>query len=150
MNDRFMRGFLSGLVAGIAMDAIDLTLFWLKIDTVRFLDYASVISFEKKASGPLEVILALVIELVFKASLGALFVYIIPNLKSKYLIIKGGLFGVATWFSIYAVILLTKATKFPKLDVGGSLSQLANSLIYGIVLSIMLIWLNNRNDVEVK
>ena len=150
MDDRFMRGFLSGLVAGIVMDAIDLTLYWLKIDTFRFLDYSAVISFEKIASGPIEVIFALIIELVFKAGLGVLFVLIVPKLKSNYLIIKGALFGVATWFVIYAIIVLTKAPKFPKLDVAGSFSQLANSLVYGIVLSMMLIWFKHRDDIEIK
>ena len=142
--DRFIRGLLAGIIAGIAMDTIDLIGYWLKLDQARYLDFAAVIAFGKTASSWMETILSLIIELMFKGLLGVLFVFLIPKIKSKYLIIKAILFGTTTWFIIYSIIVLSKATKFPKVDAGVALSHLINSSVFGIVLTLTLYWIEKK------
>lgn len=144
MGDRFVRGLIAGFAAGVAMDALDLIAYWLKYDTTRYLDFAAVIAFGKNATNTVEVLVALLIELMFKAGLGVLFVFVVPKVKSKYLVVKAVFFGISNWFVIYSVIILFKATKFPKVDLGVTVSHLINSSVYGIVLALILYLMEDK------
>lgn len=139
-----MRGLIAGLIAGVATDAVDLLGYWLKLDESRYLDFAAVIAFGQQASNWLEATVALIIELGFKAGLGILFVFLIPIIKSKYLLIKTVFLGIMTWFAIYSIILLSKVKEFPHLDFNSALLHIISSGTYGLVLGLTLNWLENK------
>lgn len=93
---------------------------------------------------------ALIIELGFKAGLGILFVFLIPTIKSKYLLIKTVFFGIMTWFAIYSIILLSKVKEFPHLDFNAALLHIVSSGTYGLVLGLALNWLDNKYRIKVS
>lgn len=145
MGDRIINGFIAGVTAGIAMDIFDLFVYITKIDDVRYLDFIAVLAFGHYAKTTGEFITALLLELGFKGGLGILFVNWIPKIKSKYLYFKANLYAILIWFIVYSIIVISKATQFPSTDLVDTLSHITSCIIYGTVLSFMLIRLMNRN-----
>lgn len=143
MRDRFVNGLIAGAIAGLVMDIIDLIGYVLKIDNVRYLDFAAIIAFGKTASNFGEFIIGLLVALGFQAILGSIFAFLILNIKSKYIYIKGIVFGISVWFIIYSLIIMFKATQFPKADLSDAISHIINTAAYGVVLAFMLLRIND-------
>lgn len=144
MHDRFVNGLIAGAIAGLIMDGIDLLGYALKLDDVRYLDFAAIIAFGKTASNLGEFMVGIFVELCFKAIVGGIFAMLILNIKSKYLYLKGIIFGVTVWFFVYAIITVFKATEFPKPNLSDAISHIINTSVYGIVLAFCLIKLNRE------
>ena len=84
IEDRFTRGFLAGLTAGLAMNIfslISLTLGWVEI---TFLDWAGVFIFGRQPAGVPENAVALGGQLFFAAMNGVFFAYLRLRLTASY------------------------------------------------------------------
>lgn len=108
---------IARLIAGITAEAVDLASCLLKLDESGYLDFAAALAFGKHAENCFGALVALLIELVIKAGLNILFVFFIPSIKSKYLIIKGTFLGLINWFIIYAIFSIPKIKEFPHLSL---------------------------------
>ncbi len=150
MQDRFVRGYLAGAVAGVIMAVLDLIPFMLGITKVRYLDMAAVVIWGDFPKATWEEIFAQVLHIAVAGLFGIAFAYLLPRLESKYLLLKGSTYGAATWFimhtsgSFFHVPILEKST--PET----TLSHLVTATIYGLVLASVLAWLENYVKSEQK
>jgi hypothetical protein len=135
MKDRVVAGFISGLAAGVAMNAVDWISYVLKLYDERLLDWAAVVTFGRLPNNLAEVIFAQAGQIVFSGFLGILFAFIIPKLRSGNYLIKGWIYGVVVNQSLYAFAI---AFKLPDLTVHtfyATVSHLISASVYGLVLT---------------
>lgn len=142
MKDRVVSGFISGLVAGVAMNVVDWIGYGLGLYDERLLDWAAVITIGRLPKNTVEVIFAQAEQIVFSGFLGILFACILPKIKSGNYMLKGWMYGVVANESIYA---LGIAFKLPNLTIHtfyATVSHLISASVYGLVLAYVLKKLN--------
>lgn len=144
MRDRFTRGFIAGLAAGIVMNIFSFLSFALNWVEVRFLDWAGMFIFGRQPEGVVEVTLSLTGQLFFTALLGVIFAYLVSITSSKNYIFKGLTFGLAVWFSTYAIAILFRVPTLTRFGVDTVTSNIVGALLYGLVLALMQKWLEER------
>lgn len=144
LRDRMVRGMVAGFVAGIAMNIIDLALYYLGISKLRYLDWAAFIIYYTKPVNLVEAIFAQFAQLIFITFLGAVFAYLILFIKSQNILLRGLTFGLATWFLLYAISMLFKMEQTIPLRFGTAFSDFISSAVYGLVLAKTLSYLDKR------
>jgi len=144
LEDRVTRGFLAGLAAGVAMNALNLASYYAGFAEIRYLDWASEILFGYMPRNFFEAVFAQVTQIIFVGILGILFAALIPRVGSRSLYLKGWLFGSAVWFCLYGLTLLFKHKQTIPIDVQTAASDLAGASVYGLVLAWVLKFLDER------
>ena len=144
MNDRFTRGLMAGLIAWIPTGIFNYLAFHFKFSTLVYSDFAAVFMYGRKSLNLSEALFSLVATAGFIATLGAIFAYLVKGITSKYLWLKGLLYGEALWFIIYAITVLFKVPQIEKIPFKTALSNSIGSLIWGLLLAYSLSWLNQR------
>lgn len=135
MKDRVVTGFISGLVAGVAMNIIDWIGYFLELYDERLLDWSAVVTYGRMPNNIEEVIFAQALQIFFSGFLGLLFAYIIPILRSGNYLLKGWVYGVVVNQSLYALAI---AFKLPDLTVHtfyATVSHIISASVYGLVLT---------------
>ena len=150
LTDRLTRGFLAGVVGGILMDIISYISLKLNIANFHHTDWPALILFGQQSANTVEVIFAMIIQLIFVGSLGILFTYLLTTLfSSKNHLFKGWLFGVMSWFLIYVIASLAKFPELTPLDTGTAITDFVIASVYGMVLAETIRWLENRTFKEI-
>jgi hypothetical protein len=142
MDDRFTEGFIAGGVAGIVQILIDLFI----IDVFHFgkfhlFDYAAVLIYGKHPSFWFETILAQITYLAFTCIIGIIFAYLILFIGSKYYLLKGWFFAIATWFFVFAIGTMYRIPILEKNTWQDATNNFFNTSIFGIVMAIALKYL---------
>lgn len=110
----------------------------------RLLDWASVLTFGQLPSTLFEVIFAQVNQLAFSGFVGIVFAYILLKLTSGHDLFKGWLYGLMTWFFIYAASIIVEMPYMEKHSAITSFLHAVSSSAYGITLALTLRWLEQR------
>lgn len=138
MNDRISAGFLSGVVAGIAMNIVDWLGFVAGFYQERLLDWAAIVILGQLPQTIVATVFAQLGQLFFAGFLGIIFAASLLKLTSGNYLLKGWLYGVLVWFAIYAV---SSAMRLPTLathSVAAAISHFLSASLYGLVLARML------------
>ncbi|TYO93901.1 hypothetical protein [Desulfallas thermosapovorans] len=143
-NDRLARGLIAGLAGGVIMNIINLTSYYLNIAELRFLDWASLVIYGTKPYSVLEAIFAQMAQLVFVGLLGIILAYLIPVVTSKNYLLRGWLYGVLIWFSLYGLSYLFKIQATIPLRLDSVLTDLIAASAFGLV-TVEILW---RLDVD--
>lgn len=138
MKDRFTRGFIAGVIAGLISAAWNLGVYFLNLSTLRFLDFAAVLTYGRKTRVIWESVFSFVTTFFVFGALGIVFIYLITLITSENLMFKSFLFGVSAWFSFYAITLLFKIPELSRVSFLTTLSNFIGAAIYGIVLGYVL------------
>ena len=144
LEDRFIRGFIAGISAGIVMDILEYLSFILKITELSYWEWASVLIFGYRATALTEVFLALMLQIFFSGVVGILFAYFVPLVTSRYYLMKGALFSIFICFLSNAVIYMFKVTPLAPVKADTVFSNIVTVAIYGLVLAQMLRWMDNK------
>lgn len=148
ITDRFTRGLLAGIIAGIITKAYDILAYYLNFSTFRWLDVAGIITYGRKPLSTVEAIFATLSTWFFHALLGVIFVYLIQRLfSSDNLFLKGWFYGVTCWFLIYALIIIFKVPEFSIIPLKTSVSNFIGASIWGLVLAAVLQRLEKPSDI---
>ena len=149
MEDRFLIGFISGLIGGISADLINIALNIIKFSKLRLLDFSAVFILGKEPRGVLEIIFGLLLHFGFSGVLGAIFAYLVNHhiLTRRYLWIKGGLLGIGAWFIINVLSTLYKVKRVAVISVESALTLAGTSLLMGIVMALIFEWLMRKQRV---
>src|SRR6056297_2161111 len=92
--DRTFKGLIAGTISAVIMNAINLIFFYIfNLTEVRFLDWASIIMLGGRPTTLLAAIYALIIHILWTGSLVVIFTYLIPQITSQGVLIKGGLYA---------------------------------------------------------
>ena len=150
IRDRFTRGFLAGFIAAVVMNIFSffsISLNWVEI---AFLDWAGVFIFGRQPAGAMEISVSLGGQLFFAAIAGSIFAYLLPLTTSRNYIFKGLVYGLIVWFVSYAVSIMFRVPELIRFNLDTVTSNAVGSLIYGLVLSITLKWLNDRAKTKIE
>jgi hypothetical protein len=145
LEDRLTRGFVAGLIGGLAMNLLNLlSVFVFHFAKCLYLDWAAAMLYGNKAASFIEGIIAIIAQVVFTGFLSIGFAHLIPAVTSRNLWIKGWLFGILSWFFIYAVFILYKVPEFGHRSVESVISNFVTASVYGIIQAEALLYLEKR------
>lgn len=143
--DRFSRGFLAGVVGGVAMNIWSFIAYYvLNLPIIRFLDWSSIILFGDLPSTLWQGNYALMIQIIWSGFLGILLSLVFPHMGSKNYLIKGALFGLIIGFVIYAFPVLFKMPYLYKSKLETVISNHIGGIIWGLVTAQTLKWLDRK------
>lgn len=144
MHDKFVRGYIAGLLASFVMMAINLVSFSLGIAKVRYLDVSAVILWGDMPKSLWEAVFAQLIAMFFCGLIGISFAYLLPKLGTNYRGLKGATYTAAFLFILYAMGMFFKVPLLEKAAPETCLSNLVSSSIFGLVLDRILQWEEKR------
>ena len=144
LRDRLARGFVAGLIAGVAMNVLSHIFFNLGWAELRFLDWAGVMIYGYRPETFSEAAFAQLAQLIFVGVLGVIFAYLIPLLTSRNYHLRGWLFSSLIWFSLYGITLLFDVKTTIPLNVGTAVSDLIGASVYGLTLAEVLRLLDHK------
>lgn len=138
-EDTFIRGCISGLLAGMVKNFLDFCLISLKIKSASFWKIASVIIFTNPPHGFIGNMVAVVVELIFCSFIGVVYTIIRTNLKTRYPVVMGMFYGAIIWFFIKTSFLLFHVSEFRKdlTFIVNPISHLLLSILYGAILAYL-------------
>ncbi|MGE5550948.1 MAG: DUF6789 family protein [Bacteroidota bacterium] len=147
IDDRFTKGMIAGTVAGLVLAAENLSSYYLFHFTKRrALDFASILIYGHTPHGLWESLFAELAVFVFTAVLGIIFAFLVPGITSKNYLLKGWMFSVFLWFSIYVIGTLYKTPIISKIDLPTAASNFISTSIFGVVLAYVLRLLDKRTE----
>jgi len=147
LQDRTTKGFIAGVIGGIAMNIVSYISYYLNIANLRFVDWPSIFVTGQSATNALLVLFSLLVQLIFAGFLGIVFAYLISKLVTSInYVFKGLLFGVLSWFAIYSLTYIANVPKLTPLTMGTAVTDFMGALVFGFVLAETL----NRFDTREK
>lgn len=141
MQDRFVSGFLSGLIAFLITTPISLILVHYKLVSRSFSDFAVMLTLQRFPETLAEILFGTLVEAMTSAVWGIIFAYIVLFIGSKYLWFKGFVYAGAFWYIYVLTIFFLKEMNF------NVQTALLNGLLagfWGIVMAKAFGWLQTR------
>jgi hypothetical protein len=149
MKDKFMRGMIAGVLAGVVCNAFSYFSFHvLRFAALRYVDFASVVIYGRKLQQPLALVMAQLFQLGFSGFLGVLYAYLLPLMSTQYYRSKGIFYGVAVWGISYGVAHLYKLPELTITPVNTAISNNISAFIFGWVLAETYRWLMGHDGLE--
>lgn len=152
MKDRFINGFLSGIMAGIIV-LLALCLpakYLLRITDRIFMDYGMMLvmfTHTNATKGVLAYIVGILAHLGVSTICGISFAYLIKQTTNKYFLSKGAIFGSIVWFILSSIGTIYRLPLFTKIPPNDALVALFISIIWGIITAFTLSTLEKREKV---
>lgn len=147
--DRFVSGWFSGLVAGIAMNIWSfISSHLLSFTKFRIVDWTGGMIYGKLPESALEVIVALALNLLFAGFLGSVFAMIIFYIGSDFLYLKGVIIAAIFTFIFLTVPTLFQEPTFKSLDVNSVISNYLGSFLWGLTVSVMLKFIDKKQYIK--
>ena len=145
LDDRFTRGLLAGVLGGIpALVWGLLSKYVLRFTDMLFLEFAAILVYGKPAVTLADRVFAQVVVFAFYGICGILFVFLVPYITSKNLVLKGFIWGAFIWFFSYMVTFLFKVPGLLNMNLSTSVSQLIGGVVWGVFLAIVLQYFDKR------
>lgn len=139
MTDRFTKGFIAGVIAGLTMNIWSWAVGSMKLTTLRMADWAGLILYgHRPPFDTTEFMIAQIAQLFFCGALGVFFAYFITWVKSRNIYLKGLLFSFMNWFACYSVATLYKVDGVIPIPVQTVVSNLIGATIFGLALAAAL------------
>lgn len=142
--DRFTRGLLAGIVAGIPMNIWSLAAYYTDLSNQRLLDWGSIMVFGHYPQNIIQLIVGQISQLLWVGFLGVLFSFLVPIVTSQFFLLKGIFYGFITGFIIESIPFLLQTKYLAVTSTGTSLSNAISSFIWGATLAIVLRLLNKE------
>jgi hypothetical protein len=133
-KDRLIIGIQAGGIATAFKELGGLISLWIGAEHTYW-DYAAVLLLGRHAKTPGEYAFAVIIQIIFSATLAAGYAYREDRFPTNYPLIKGGMFGGGIWLVIQTVILLFKIQPLQSHTLKGSVAEFVTAIVFGIVVS---------------
>ncbi|MEJ6949854.1 hypothetical protein [Natronospora cellulosivora (SeqCode)] len=141
MQDRFVNGFLSGIIAFLITTPISFILVHYELVSRSFADFAAILSLQRFPETLAEILFGILVEAMTSAVWAVIFAYIVLFIGSKHLWFKGFVYAGSFWYIYVLMIFFLKEVEF-NVQTG-----LLNGLLagfWGIVMAIAFGWLQTR------
>jgi uncharacterized membrane protein len=143
--DRFTRGFIAGVIGGVAMNLWNLVvLFLINWDVITYIEWAGIMIFGSLPRSHAEGLIALLMQISFVGVLGISFAFLIPHVTSQAYLFKGVVYGVAVGFFIYAIPTLFQVPVLKETSLATVISDIVGASVWGLVMAKTLHWLDKR------
>lgn len=142
--DRYHRGLVAGMIAGIPMNIWDLISYhYLYFSKLRYLDWSSVTIFGHLPKSNAEIAFALASHFFWVGFLGMIFAFLMgEKITSRKYWLKGLEYGYIVGFLIYAAGIAFKMPEITMRTAGTAVSQFIGGSIWGLTLAFVLAWLD--------
>ncbi len=152
MKDKFLVGFIAGVIGAIVTAIVSVPLYMLKLNKLLLLDYANILISGKKTQSAIGYIFGTLIHWGFSGAAGVLFAYLVNHklLTNKNLWIKGWTFGLGLWFIINIITTIFNVEGLTVIPVGTAIINALASSLFGIVMALMFNWLNNMKNAKIR
>jgi len=148
LQDITTKGFIAGVIAGVAMNIVSFISYYLNIANLRFLDWPSIFITGHSVTNALTAMFFFLVQLIFVGFLGIVYAYLIYKLvTSTNYVFKGLLFGVLSWFAIYSLTYIANVPKLTPLTMGTAVTDFIGALVFGFVLAETLYRLETGKEV---
>lgn len=144
MRDKFTRGMVAGILAGIPVVAVNQTSYFLKLSSLRYLDFASAMIFGSLPKTRGEAWFTFFVLWGFFGVLGAVFALLVPVIKSEKLVLKSVTFGGMVWFLTYAITALYKVPELRQIPLNNAISNFIGATVWGFALGFAFSWLGDK------
>ena len=147
LQDRTTKGFIAGVIGGMAMNIVSYISYYLDITNLRFLDWPSIFITGHSATNAFLAMFFFLVQLIFVGFLGIVYAYLISKLvtNTNY-VFKGLLFGVLSWFAIYSLTYIANVPKLTPLTMGTAVTDFIGALVFGFVLAETINRLDSREE----
>ncbi len=145
MEKPLSSGIIAGIIAGILKDIPDAFFHYgLKITRITFWDYSGVIALGHLPSEAAEYICAMFFEIIFSILVGLFFVFITNRIIIKHYFLSGAFYGAVVWFIIRSAVVGLNIQLLMDGDIVTATINSFNSIMYGLILAIIVRFLENR------
>jgi hypothetical protein len=144
LEDRYTRGFISGAIAGVPAMLLNYATYYLNINSLTWIDFASIFIYGRKNITALESLFGLLAVIFFTGLVGTFFAFIVVRISSKNLVFKSWMYGVTIWFSVFAITNLFKVPELVFVNLNSAFSNFLSATIWGITLGYVLKWFDER------
>ncbi len=144
LHDRFTRGMIAGLLAGIPSIAVNQTSYFLHLSSLRYLDFASTMILGSLPKTRGEAWFAFFVLIGFYGVLGSVFALLISVIKSENLVLKSATFGSMVWFLTFAITALYKVPELQRIPLNNAISNLIGATVWGLALGYAFGWLDYK------
>jgi hypothetical protein len=136
--DKFYRGFVAGVLAGIPLNAWSLFSYHiLGLTDLRMLDWAGMAIYGRLPGTPLEVVPSLVMQLIWSGFRGIVFASLATDVESRGYVGQGVIFSLIFSFFEGAVSVLYRVPHLSERSSGTVLSSYLGSLLWGVLLGLL-------------
>lgn len=146
MKDRFMNGFVAGLIANIPVVILDFLASHFNLDKLDYIHFVSLLAFDDMSLNVWEFIFAFIIQSLFAGIMGIFFAYLIKLIRERYYYVKALVYSAFTWFAIYAVDIIFTIEDKAKIDFKTAVVHYLLSIIWGITMAWIVKWLEKKTD----
>ncbi|MFZ5943146.1 MAG: hypothetical protein ACOYVD_03480 [Bacillota bacterium] len=150
IDDRFTKGFITGIMAGLVETPFGLISYMLDFGKLRFLDFAAIMIYGYKPENFWEALFAQIGYIMFSSLLGIVFVYLLLLITSANIFLKSWFFAVAVWFFSYAVTLLFQVPELKEITFSSTISNYMSASIWGLALAYFAGKMDSRLKVNNK
>lgn len=137
MQDKFLHGMITGVLASIPQAVVSLTAYWLKLSNIRFQDFSAVFIFGHRSTGLLESLHAEAGVLIFSGLVGIILMLVFPQISSKYYILKTWFFGMTVWYFSFAIAILFQVPTLTYIDLSSAIVTFIGSSLWGVSFGIV-------------
>ncbi len=138
MKDRVTAGFIAGVAAGIVMNIINYISYSINLTQELLLEWAAIMIYGRLPASVPEAIFAQFGQLVFSGFVGIIFAYMMLKLTSGNYLLKGWIYAVILWFTLYAISSLFKIPNLQRHTLETALTTFASGSVYGLMMAEML------------
>ncbi len=144
-QDRFLRGFISGLLAGAIMQALNLFLVKvLNFGQDLLIDYSGEMLTGSKPATILEGAVYSIGHLIWTGFLGAIFVYLLLLINSNFIILKGIIFSLVSWFLLYGAGIMFEIPLLKISSISTVISIGITGVLFGFALPVIITLLDKN------
>lgn len=143
IQERVLRGFVAGFLAGLVMMVVDQGAVFFKLSTLGYDQWASVFSFGHLPHTIWERVLGQGGHVVFCAFMGLVYALLVQSESNS--LGKGMIWGLFIWLSSYWISVLFKVDQLYPRTIGTVLADFLTALVFGWSLSKAYRWLEPEN-----
>lgn len=148
-SDRYVRGSIAGVAAGIAMNAVSaLTVGVLNLGEDLATDYMAEMLFGRQAMMLMDKIISFMAHLLFTGFLGVLFSFMLLLVGSKFILFKGITFAWAAWFILYSVGILFEVPLLKTNTASTVTTHFITASVYGLTLAALTAYLEKKGTLR--
>jgi hypothetical protein len=141
VDDRFVDGFLAGMIAVLITGPMALAAKLLKWIELGFSDFAGVLSLGRVPDTLMEQIYASAVDVMVSGALGIGFAFLVTIIGSKYLLFKGLFYAGFLWYFYYPTIAIAF---LERVDMNVQTAMINGILagLFGLVMAQAYYWLH--------
>ncbi len=143
MDDRFVNGFIAGILAFLITTPLAFAAKHFNLIDLKFSDFAGILSLGKIPETLAERLFGSAVDAMVSAALGIIFAYLVPYIGSKYLLFKGWFYAGTIWYLYYPTISVVFLDEV-NINVKTALINAIFAGLFGIVMAQFYSWLHTE------